>query len=196
MIRIEAKHVKYFRFLNHEAIITNGILIIIPLNNQIANLQPAIISKTQDIKLGDQYFNPRLNNFGIADDENINYNAAILSGPCDRAFYKVLVLSEQISNTTLEDIVDGKIHNGDNVHIELYRRGLNSDGIDADLTGGVIIHSEDYYTPRLSDNRANILIAEKEKTWWDIMNEYDDTKTTRTFQMWLSDTYNVPTKKK
>lgn len=45
----------------------------------------------------------------------------------------------------------------DKVMVEYYRRGLNSDGIDADLTGGVIIHKNDYYVPRINnDNTINI----------------------------------------
>lgn len=45
--------------------------------------------------------------------------------------------------------------------VEYYRRGLNSEGIDSDLTGGVLIDKDDYYVPKVDKNNQIIITREK-----------------------------------
>jgi len=52
-----------------------------------------------------------------------------------------------------------------NINVEFYRRGRNSEGNDADLTGGILISKNDYWVPRLTTNGEINISLIKETNW-------------------------------
>lgn len=60
------------------------------------------------------------------------------------------------------------------VNLEMYRRGRNSDGIDADLTGGLIIHKEDYWVLRVREDNTVIIHQCKNYSNEEVLNLFDN----------------------
>ena len=94
-------------------------------------------------------------------DENTN------EGHVSYCLNKILVWPEDVSNQLLVD--------GEEVLLECYRRGRNSEGRDADLTGGILIDKNDYYCIRFNTkNHVNILkkVSSKVEDWADIERKF------------------------
>jgi hypothetical protein len=60
----------------------------------------------------------------------------------------------EVSEFFIKEFVEsqGKIKE---VFVEYYRRGLNSSGVDVDLTGGIIVHQDDYYVVKTVQARPS-----------------------------------------
>lgn len=71
-------------------------------------------------------------------------------------YKKVLATLENLTPKHLQAIVDNKIKDGDKLYVECYHRGKNSEGNDADLTGGLLVHKDDYYCTRLKEGKLTI----------------------------------------
>ena len=108
-------------------------------------LKPIIISKTEEIEIGDNYLD-RLNTIQICSSkkENILYPGVANSIGSKKGIgfnkfslqvyhkdflklsdcFKILALPENFSSKTLKDIVDGKLKDGDDVFVEVCK-GMN-----------------------------------------------------------------------
>jgi len=109
------------------------------------NISPIIISKTEEIEIGDNYLD-RLNTIQICSSkkENILYPGVANSIGSKKGIgfnkfslqvyhkdflklsdcFKILALPENFSSKTLKDIVDGKLKDGDDVFVEVCK-GMN-----------------------------------------------------------------------
>ncbi len=150
--------------------ICSGKLVIVHMNGQIANLQPLIISESETVNVGDKALVDYKTIVTIKDNDDLH---GYTYHNDDKSLVKIIVLPEQMPDSVLMDIVEGELMHGDDVYVEVYRRGLNSDRVDADLTGGILMEVHDYYTPRLNYGKANIIKIEKLKNW---QNFYDEVK--------------------
>jgi hypothetical protein len=72
-------------------------------------------------------------------DENTN------EGYVTYCLQKILALSINIKSSDLQNIISNKIQENKELRLECYRRGINTEGIDSDLSGGIIVHPKDYY---------------------------------------------------
>lgn len=116
-------------------------------------LKTYIVSESEKIEDGDMvYDTERKKIYEFKRDENTN------EGYVTFCLNKVIVTHDQIPQKTLTALQENKIRDNDEVLVECYRRGKNTEGVDADLTGGIIIYKDDYYCIRLNeDKNANII---------------------------------------
>ena len=78
---------------------------------------------------------------------------------------------------------------------------MNSEGVDSDLTGGVIVNKNDYFTYRINHYNEIIILNldELSLNTWDQIFEYQAMTNEANYDMlkdWLKKFYEVPTLKK
>ncbi len=169
------------------------------LEERYTPFEPFIISETELVEDNDFYFN---------EDFKIIYHCGkkgSLGGkewndkngwPGNKQ-YKILVFPRNFSLKKIEDILSVRLKQGSSVSIECYRRGLNTSGVDSDLTGGILINKDDYFTIKFEEDHSfNIL----ELSWNDILKkglgEIDYLRDPYPKLIdWLKEYYNPPTKK-
>jgi len=110
-------------------------------------LKPIVFSKIEIPKAGDWIIHDndlckvvRIDGEDVTVHEPNKYVGIFKLRDC----YKVLSLPDNFSKETLHLVEKNELKEG-KVYLECYRRGLNSDGNDADLTGGIIEGKNDYY---------------------------------------------------
>lgn len=128
-------------------------------------IKPIMISRKEKIEKDDWAYHNVFGRIGKVTNitERQGVNDIIIEGEIytdassEDVFSKVLLLPEHFSSAYVQQIIDLKMKNSDKFFIECYRRGLNHEGVDSDLTEGIIIHRNDYnYIELDSQNHATI----------------------------------------
>lgn len=138
-------------------ILTNGVCV-----KEVGDyLKPIFISETEKVEAGDKALKNGILTNVISDEEYSNEypigtgkfrssSWCTVSAANQYNYKKVVALPENFSLEHLLMIVNKTLKNYGNSLIECYRRGMNSEGNDVDLTDGVIVNKDDYYTPKLN----------------------------------------------
>lgn len=145
-----------------EHIVCRGKLIIVSLNGQIANLQPLIISETEEIEVGNKIFanNPGTQELGIFTAKSRNKREWYIEelSYSVSSCRKILALPEHFSPKQLQAIVDGKLRDGDEVFVECESIGPG-------------FHA--WYEVELTNNHIKLFpVKQQEESWNDILLYY------------------------
>ena len=145
-------------------------------------IKPIIISETEEIETGDKVLmeDGKIKTNGV--DVGIKYR--IKSAPYNK---KILALPEQFSPEQLQDIVDGKIKDGDKVYVECRFN-----------THGEFYKNDEKwsYMCKLTDSYIKLFAVKKEATWnevFQILGNPDVSLGTK--EAMVMERYNPPTKK-
>jgi len=160
---IRVQNFEKYRNENKEYTLCKGKLITLQSSSLSENSY--IISETDDITgydIGNKVYDKDFNKVLTLDLELLRL---IKSHP----YYKVLVEPSQFPNLSPTYILD-LFYEGE-IYLECYRRGIDSNGVDADLESGILIEKNDYYCVRFNElGRVNII--DKKSAWNKVINEF------------------------
>ena len=191
-----------------DTIVCNGKVLFIPTHSALKPkvffkwglglYQPIIISKIEKIEIGDKVKNDY--------DEIVDYTEKLekLYGKNNPCFKKIIALPDNFSPKQLQDIVEKKLHNGDEVFVECYENadcGSSNcrNGCSSVLNGGDWCSG--YYTSIKfdKDNHITLFSVKEQESWEDIDKKWGESDMVNPTQdnifKWLKQNYNPPTKK-
>ncbi len=223
MNKVRINNVSKHKDSQGEHLICNGILKLVfdkdekcqyfPRMNS-RHFLPIIISETENISDGDNAYDSVYQR--IVKVESINKNFVKLTSKDEglnhshiNNLQKILCLRENFSPQHLQAIIDGKLNDNDSIILECYRRGRNSQNVDADLTGGILIDKNDYYCLRFVDNCFQtifelkgdwgVIDAKFQKYWSDAIDGdfsmFNKGEKAISYLKYLKRNYNPPTEK-
>ena len=166
---------------------------------------PVIISEIEDLEIGKVY-NEKVNNIVDFDDTPVIYDGSIL--------FKILTFPENLSPEILQDIVDRKLKDGDEVLVECEKSNVYIGTHPLSGEKNVEVWDGEYEIKLDKDNYIKLFPVKKEEdyrdklyekeyaikeeeSWSDIENKYPYVRESGWGYvfLWLKENYNPPIRK-